>query len=534
MNQFTDPSDLLLEKNIISQEEKAEILAEIDKGFFGNFQNAYDLKQFSAGSNGLILPLTIGIAAIIITLFVILFSGEIFFQETGSLSTAVLTDISDSEWEILKVYMQEAAAKLENKNSEISRYQGEIIEYDRKLFTLRELLNLKKETESRLAAERMKLKTEGYSEMEIASKITILEKRFISELAPDIIEYYDLSITDLNKHIDQILGDKTASEEKLEMSLTERTVIISENQKLQEKVKLKENETPVGPEMLEAMSNMSEIASQQEQDILFTDLINSSYSDIFQNLDEEKYDAALGKIDELQNILEMSMSEKGAVLIAQLPVQIKIVDMLKEYTNNMFVTTDLSVSENSGYGKKIEEIAIITEKAMNDYEGGNSKLAESELRSVISSIPEISKAFSVFSMIKTEEMFNTIIISNNAKESRQDTSSSQSDTGLDLQDVPEPVAEENIDPDKLIFVGVINTLQFDRISFDLIAATDVRTGVKFYIVKKSDQKTDLVLGTGVITDVSDSGVSGKLESLFISSSRPEADDLIYIEPDVNN
>lgn len=61
--------------------------------------------------------------------------------------------------------------------------------------------------------ERAKLRTEGIADEEIASIITALEENLISELAPGMITFYNLSIDDLNKKIEQVLNDKTKSEE---------------------------------------------------------------------------------------------------------------------------------------------------------------------------------------------------------------------------------------------------------------------------------------------------------------------------------
>ncbi len=215
MDQLIEPSDLLSESDIISEEEKQEILAEIDKGFLSRSHKNSELRQISAKSNGLSFPFTIATLAIISTFLILLFSSNLIVQNNETLSFNKFTNISGSEWEILKIFMKESTEKLDNKNSEISGYKDEIVTYDRKLTTLRELLHVKKNTETRLAAERVKLKTEGITDEEIASKITVLEEKLISDLAPDMNTFYNLSIDDLNKQIEQVLDDKTKSEEKL-------------------------------------------------------------------------------------------------------------------------------------------------------------------------------------------------------------------------------------------------------------------------------------------------------------------------------
>ncbi|MCK5154286.1 MAG: hypothetical protein KAQ93_08000, partial [Spirochaetales bacterium] len=59
MNQLEESNDLLLETEIISGEEKKEILDRINEGFIKRHENMYDLGQLSAKSSGLVLPLVI-------------------------------------------------------------------------------------------------------------------------------------------------------------------------------------------------------------------------------------------------------------------------------------------------------------------------------------------------------------------------------------------------------------------------------------------------------------------------------------------
>ncbi len=474
MDQFKTPSDLLSESDIISEEEKQKIIAEIDKGFLSRVQKNSDLRQISAKSSGLTLPLTVAVVAIISTLLILLFSNNIIVQGNESPSINKFTNISGSEWEILKIYMQESTIKLESKNSEIGRYKEEIVSYDRRLTTLRELLNVKKDTETRLAAEREKLKTEGITEEDIASKITELEETIVSELAPGMITFYNLSIDDLNKQIEQVLNDKTESEAKLKTSIVEREVLVSENEKIQEEVKVKEAAIPLVPEVIATMNKMNEIADQYEYEKVVRNQISDLYLKIFQNLDENEYTAALERIEELENLLANSSSTGEYKTIDQLPLQIKIVDTLKGYVNKSLVNAAMALSENSEY-----------EKISNKQE---------------------------------------VLTANDSQEN-----SYQNDQSLETETGSRPVYNENNDPGELLLYGVISLIQFDRIVIESISGFSVQPGTEFYVFNRKDQAEKL--GVGVITDVSEGNISGLLVSSFHPSGLPEADDLIFIKLD---
>lgn len=467
MDQLKEPSDLLLESDIISRDEKQEILDKINEGFSSRHEDMYDLGQLSAKSSGLTLPFSIAAISMICTLLILLFSRNLIVQNNEAFSINEFTNISGSEWEILKIYMKESTEKLDNKNFEIGRYKDEIVNYDRRLTTLRELLNIKKDTETRLAAERAKLKTEGIEDEEIASKITVLEEKLISELAPDMITFYNLSMDDLNEQIEQVLNDKTESEEKLKISVVEKEVLVTEKENIEKEVKVKEAEITFVPEVIETLNKMNEIADQYEYEKLVRNQIDSLYNEIFQSMDKNEHHTALEKIDELQNLLQNGTQVEGNTAIDQLPMQIKMADTLKEYINRTLTTVNLSSLEKTEYEKRSKEISEITDP----------------------------------------------------------------DKNLEVKDVVQTVDKEKNDPGELILLGVVSFIQFDRILIETISGFDIQPGTEFYVFKRNDQTEKL--GIGIITDVSEGVISGRMELLLTSSSQPEADDLIYIKPDAN-
>ena len=65
-------SELLYEQNIISDEEKAEILKKIDKDFSDNFETTARVHSLTAARpRGLLLPLLISIGSVVLTLLVV-------------------------------------------------------------------------------------------------------------------------------------------------------------------------------------------------------------------------------------------------------------------------------------------------------------------------------------------------------------------------------------------------------------------------------------------------------------------------------
>jgi len=469
MNEYREPAELLSESDIISEEEKLKIIDEIDKSFLSKSENESSLSQIAAKSNGLVLPIAVATIAIISTIAVLVIFNTFLWKNNKNSAVSVVAKTSNSEWELLKTYMQESTKKLDKKNSEIKRYKVEIVDYDRRLSTLRKLIDIKREIEQKLVIERRKLQTEGISGEKIASKITVLEKKLISNLSPGMIAFYNLGVDDLNMQIDQILSKKTISEQKLESSLTEQKVLIDEKQKIQNEINVKKTDSPLPPAIIDTMTTMKDkIAHYKDESIIQNQVINS-YNRIFQNLGNSKYNKALKEVEVLKNILQNNTLLAKNTLAEQLPVQSKTLDAFKNYINKNILMAELSKSNRLQY----EEI--------------NKKMAS--------------------------------LVTKDKQKSNQNIES------------PLPTIIQNADnPGELILLGVVSLIQFDRINIETVSGIDVENGTEFYVFKRGPQKNAIELGRGAITDVSAGLISGQLDWVQTPSRHVEVDDFIYIKP----
>ena len=519
MSKIEEPLDLLLETEIISSEEKAEILERINEGFISRQEDMYGLGQLSAKSSGLILPLSVSVIAIICTILILLFSGPLIKRSNEDLFTNKILDISGSEWGVLKVYMEQSTIKLENKNSEIIRYKEEIVNYDLKINTLRDLLRIKTETEKKLEEERSKLSIEGIAEEDIVVKINVLEENLKSELTPAMITYYNLSIDDINHQIDRVLEDKTESEKKLKVSMDEYEILVTEKKQLEEDIQQKSDKISQVSEAMEAMKIITEVAIQYENENAVRAEIGELYFEIFASINEKEYNYALEKIISLQITIEESVQDDN-INFNQLPLYISFIKVLDDYVKKLKVSTEGDDIKTSEIENIIENISNLTDKVLKNSKENEYKLAERELRSLIASVPGLESAFSILSSITEQNMALNDSFVEEVKNTEE-------------KDSPETIVEEINSSEELILLGIISQIKFDQISIKLLVEFDIKTGMKFYIFKKDDYNTERVLGSGTIIDVLDNTVSGKLESLFISTSKPAGDDLIYIKLDID-
>jgi len=478
MDLYIEPSELLTEDEIITNKEKQSIIAEIDKDFSSSMGSGSPINQGLAKSRGIKFPIFVISGAVIITIIVLFWSGNLLSKDFDIQSINTVSESSDSEWEILNKYMAESNKQLEDKNIEITGYKDEIVNYDQRLTTLRDLLTIKNDTERRLSMEKEKLQAEGISEAELGKKLDAFENSLTSSVSPGMVSFYDLSIDEINGQIDQILDKKTVSEEKLTASLGEKDDLIAKNNKLQVEVKIKQDESPQITQVLDAVNRLNEISAQNEYDRVVGKQISENYTNIFQDLDNNKPNDALKKLDTLQGLFQNNKNIKDYNSIDQLSMQINIADKLKEYIKKYLSMENIAKLEKVKYERISREL-----ETLNRNTG-----VKPEIQSLASE-PGSSPA---------------------------------------LPDQSEKVRDSR----EMILLGIITFIQFDRIIIESISGLDIQVGKEFYIFNRKNRSE--ILGSGKISDVSGMNISGILESTSELLLSPEADDLVFVKVDTIN
>jgi len=527
MNTFSEPSDLLLEDDIISQEEKDEILASIEQDFLRADDDIGELTKISSLSSGLRLPITVGVISVIFTLILLFIADRILFQDDLNPVSSKLTIYSGSEWEVLKIYMKDSKRILDTKNIEIDIYREEIVNYDMKLGSLRELLKIKEKAEKKLYQEREKLVKQGVREEEISARVDSLEQSIISKLAPDVVYLYKSSIVEINGKIEQILNDKSFSEKNLEESIAEKTVLVNENEVIKKEIESRQKETTVSLDIITAMNKIDEIKVQSENEDYIRKQITALYIEFFDNLDNELYDSANEKISKLQDFLRDSMMIPDSRLINQLKMHEKVTNILYKFIELQGKAPEETIAEQSPAALKLEEINKAADTAEKNINLGNIELAGNQLQEALSKVPEILRAINLLKEIDEKNNHEFKIA-----EDKTDIVENI-DNAITESKAEKITPEGNVDITQMILLGKIGDIQFDQITIVPLSTFEPELGTKFYILKQDDQDDELILGSGVIRAVFEGGITGKLESLFIFSSKPEINDLIYINTDLN-
>lgn len=483
MDQIIETSELLMEVDILSKKEKDEIIKNIDNDLFYYYQNFFDLNKFRAGSSGLLTPILIVVSVILITGFVIFISNNTFLEFQNDSLAYKPSNLPETEWGILTLFIEETSSKLEIKEQEIRGYQLEISDYDRRLQQLRELIVAKEEVETRLSIEREILKNNGLSDAAIATRIDRLEDSLISDLSPELVAFYDSSIDELNEKIEQLLKDKSVSEEGLEQSLSEKAILETEYNILQEEEDQNINTDSELLVIIEKMNKFSDMTIKYEKERLFEKEVNNAYIEILENLNENNSLEAKEKLTDLQElILEKSDPDK-----------VQTINILQDYINHNRLSLQVADREVSEYNDLVFELDLMTEKILLEDGKTNFVSDGGNIDSFISDIPAVAEALSIMNRKKSAESPPIDNLTQGA-----------------------------------VLVGAISYINFDTVVIKSAPGADIPIGESFSIYRKNDTTRESVLGLGKITNFSDDLIFGKIESIKNLENRLEPGDLIYL------
>jgi hypothetical protein len=351
MDETFNVGGLLQETELISETERDEILEEIDEEFRSFLHHPDSESDFTFKSRGLLIPLIIGLAAIIAASVIIGFSVRKFSRESDSIPFIQEESGFSTQWQILSLYLEESDKVLKEKDAEIEYYREEIRNYDERINTLRELLRLKDETQNWLFIERQRLSNEGLDENQISERLSTMESEATAGLSPEILEIYDLSIEEINIQIDRILNDRKSSEERLNESIAERELVAKEAAAVEEEIRIRESESFVSNEVLQTIDRLNSIITGYEQLGSSRSAIKANYSKILGLIDDGEYESALAEVGNLERVIQDEVNQQNPELQFDLSLENQAAAVVKEYVRFLMLSEMKIVSENDATGE---------------------------------------------------------------------------------------------------------------------------------------------------------------------------------------
>ncbi len=449
----------------ISDDEKTAILKGIDREFSSYFDSTARSSEYRSYSLGYRLPLLSTFAALLLSLIAVFFYGFVHNRYEAHDIAGTQSSAGESSWAILEAYKSSVELEIRSKDKEILFHKEQIADYDRKLSALRNLIELKKRTESKLAEERVRLNQAGFSPDEIQNRLVKMEQELLSNTSAEMSRFNNMSIEELNREIDSILSEKTKSEIRMETSIVQRDTLSRELEK--------STETP-------------DLPAGRDQIALFQTYLTSKYLEIFKSLDNGNPEVSRVQLDSLESLLR----ENNGIELSgdQLSFHSGVIKALRTVTDG--VTEKDSPDDLTLFTRSVAELNNSLAAAL---EKGNAGTAERALRAKIDSLPDLAAAYTL--LIKA---------SNQSADVKESTPA------------PQPVPQE----------GRVTSVSFNRLVISSSRTASLRSGLQFQILKQGTGESSTLLGVGRIISLENGSVQGELETIYDFSGKPEIGDRI--------
>jgi len=466
------------EEGLISAEEKLGILDSLDKEFFDPTIRLKENIVFKSRKKGILLPLTIWIFSIIISITVLftLTKMDLSQNPEKEQQSSSANKIGNS---ILSTYRVEVEETISRKTEQIEVFQLKIDDYDSKLRYLQDLMN-KNVHKDRLNELPLYSIYKDFSEEEIKAEISKIEEEKVT---------VNLQIEETRKEIEEVESD----------------------------------------DPFEEFARYQQMLNQES---LVTNQISSFYSLILGNLNSFENEKARINLQSLSTLINSQYNNNFPAIQNRKPIDQKIINFLRTYINTIETSQEeeniiaLLASKSESYVQNGDELVQLGQK---------EEAARFYLQS-LEFLPFISRALEQLEKIDKEqrpqESEQIIAVSTedydqgNMEDSRSDAII---EDNINLE--TSPIRKENqtsVESDSIL-IGVIASVKGNSFTVETFKEYQLDLGTELSIRRHSPAGKADIIASGRISSISENVISGKIIELSGDYEILPAQDLVYIE-----
>jgi len=402
----------------ISQEEKRDLVRQIEGAVSSESIAATSrLFAFKPKNKGILFPVVINSAALVLIALVVFFSAIIYRVRHSEMSLETGTFLS-TERRILDVFREESERQLEERDKAIVTIQDEVQELDRQIEELKRIMQssidnrekeLRQAMQDALDSERARLRGQGISEEEIDRRIGELEERMSSEYNRQLEEYMRKSAATLKEREGELLEEKEKAEKRLEAASREKDQLIEETRRREAELQEKYDsaKTRLREETSEAEERFKAISELREKEQLVTDQILGSYAAIITKIENEDFDGAHKDIANLRAMLLDESLDYMPTVVKRRKIELFMVALLEERVEAELFGAEGFVSAEEQDLDSIREAASlvlkirqIVEKADAAFHEGDAEEAERLYTNAIHELQAVAAASRTLQTIK--------------------------------------------------------------------------------------------------------------------------------------
>jgi len=548
----------------ISPEEQEQVLKQIESAIVENrAPQRADLAVLQAEKRGLLFPLLINLAALVLIAVGVLLLSRYFELRKENITLRRSSYLS-AEGTLIQTLKQETENRLQAKEEEIASIQLELRKVEQERQALKQELEadletreeqLRRELEEELSRERDRLIALGTSEERISDRLRELESRQRGSIEREIADYRRQLDAQLREKERELLESQRSSREALAQASRDRD-------ELQSQLSKQESEKNA------AEQRLTELTARLEAESLMKDQSAAVFASLQEHLRGRRYAAALQDLESLEDnpavetyVVELlkeliqateqqarqvqarDEAESAAVdaLEARLAAKTEEIEELEEQLR--------AVREASAFNKSAD--ARFAEQMRERVDGLNARLkaSEAEVERLTADLRSLRAERDALAVSQTDtfergrddalrDVMTFLRFLSGNGESSADTE--QQLLALARQDPLFRAATREIRiliagggsagelASPFSFLGIVSSVASERVIIEAMVDLDVSAGSVIQIRRISDLDREITIAEGSVQQIRGSKITASFKPVASAGQGPAARDPVYV------
>ena len=391
----------------ISKEDQKDILQAIENVVTQNKIVATP-EDFvvKAAKRGVLFP-SLVIAAAALALVVGGAGFYFLFQKGETQITRGTLGTITAEGQLIQAVRQEANARLQEKNQEITSIQGRLADIDKQRQDLQSNMDTKvsqKEQELRaqmasaLATEKSRLEAEGLSRQAVALRMTELEKQRSGQLERQLEAYRKEAETERALAEKNLATLQQNYEANLTQANTEKQQVMAEAEKREADLRGQFSQKTQTLESAKARAEqqLAAISAQRDKEDLVTGQLTGLYGVVSEDITQHEYDKALGGLKSLRDFVNRTDIATLPAIAKRHDFDIFVIDTLTSYVQGEIEKEKIDTATLLQAANQFTILRQQVADAQTLLKAGKTADAEKAYASALNLIPEVATSYAYF------------------------------------------------------------------------------------------------------------------------------------------
>lgn len=398
---------VLDEQSGISKEDQREILEEIKRvSEESRISVTPETMAIKAAKRGFAFPLLVNIFFIVLlagggfTLYYFFQRGETVLMEEGSA-------IASAEGMLIEELKRESEAALQTKNRQINQIQSQLEDIDKQRLELQTNMDekiatreaeLRSTLDAELDAERERLRQQGISEEDIASRLNALETEKAAVFQQELDSFKRQAEEDRLQDEENLKALQDEYQQNLTQAEADRKRVREEAAAREAELRsqLDARTEELEQATLEAKAELNQLAAQAEKQTLAAGQLTGFYSRVKEDIQGGDFDGALESLDAIKEYLDDPSVATLPNMLQRRDIELFVVGSISSLVKGEMQKTEVDTTSLIASADLLNDMKNRVIEGDELFRQGDMGPAEAKYREALNLMPEINKAHSYF------------------------------------------------------------------------------------------------------------------------------------------